>query len=76
MNTPAIGERIRQVRIQLTGCSQETFADLMCMTQSNLSMIETQKFLPSCALLYRLHRTYRVDLNWLLTGEGEMRLPG
>jgi transcriptional regulator with XRE-family HTH domain len=67
-----IGKRIRQIRTQLSGTSQEEFADLMCMTQSNLSMIETQKFLPSCQLLYRLHTTYQVNVNWILTGKGEM----
>jgi transcriptional regulator with XRE-family HTH domain len=73
MEIYAIGGRIREVRTQVARVSQEEFADLMCMTQSNLSMIETQKFLPSCPLLYRLHTTYQVNVNWLLTGQGEMR---
>lgn len=42
------------------------------MTQSNLSMIETGRYLPSAMLLYLLHASYRINLNWLVSGQGEM----
>ena len=69
-----LGERIRRIRTEIAKQSQEEFALLMCMTQSNLSLIETQKILPSCLLLYRLQQTYAINLNWVLTGIGAMML--
>ncbi|MBC8112469.1 MAG: helix-turn-helix transcriptional regulator [Verrucomicrobia bacterium] len=71
-NLAGIGGRLRQIRTQIAKQSQEEFASIMCMTQSNLSMIENQKVLPSCFLLYRLHKAYHINTNWILTGEGEM----
>ena len=62
-----IGKRIKHIRTEIAQTSQESFACQMCMTQSNLSRVY-----PSCFLLYRLHLTYRINLNWLLTGQGEV----
>jgi transcriptional regulator with XRE-family HTH domain len=72
INLAEVGLRLRQVRTQIARQSQEEFAGIMCMTQSNLSMIENQKVLPSCFLLYRIHTAYHINLNWVVTGEGEM----
>jgi len=74
MNLSAIGERIKIIRKEIANESQERFAEQMCMTQSNLSLIESQKGLPSCILLYRLRDTYHINLNWLLTGKGDIQL--
>ena len=60
------------VRTQIARQSQEDFAAVLCMTQSNLSMIETGRYLPSAMLLYLLHGNYRINLNWLVSGQGEM----
>lgn len=73
MKIQHIGQRLKIVRIEIAHQSQEEFASVLCMTQSNLSMLETQKYLPSCMILYLLHETYGVNLNWLITGQGEMQ---
>ena len=67
-----IGQRIRQVRTD-AGLSQYEFAAQLAMTQTSLSMIETQKTLPSCFFLYRLHTTFRVSIDWVLSGHGEKK---
>ncbi|MDJ1466602.1 helix-turn-helix domain-containing protein [Cytophagaceae bacterium DM2B3-1] len=72
MKLTTIGERIRMVRTRIAKQSQESFAASVCMTQSNLSMIEQCHYLPSIMLLYWIHTIWRINLNWLLTGEGEM----
>lgn len=71
MKLQTIGERIRMVRTEIAKQSQEDFAATVCMTQSNLSMIEKCHYLPSIMLLYLLHHTWHINVNWLLTGEGE-----
>jgi transcriptional regulator with XRE-family HTH domain len=73
MQLQHIGQRMRQVRTDLARQSQEDFAASLGMTQSNLSMIETGRYLPSALLLYLLLRTYQINLNWLFTGEGEIQ---
>ena len=68
-----IGERIKQVRKEQAGISQDDFANLLGMSQSHLSLIESEKSLPGSYLLYRIHGTFDIDLNWLLTGNGNIK---
>ncbi|MDJ1498824.1 helix-turn-helix transcriptional regulator [Cytophagaceae bacterium DM2B3-1] len=71
MNLQQIGERIRYVRTEITGLPQREFVQRMGLGQSNISQLEKGQSLPSCFFLYTMHITYQVNLNWLMTGEGE-----
>ncbi|MDJ1498307.1 helix-turn-helix transcriptional regulator [Cytophagaceae bacterium DM2B3-1] len=72
MNLQQIGERIRYVRTEITGLPQREFVQRMGLGQSNISQLEKGQSLPSCFFLYTMHITYNVNLNWLMTGEGEV----
>ncbi len=68
-----IGERIKLVRKEQACISQDEFADLLGMSQSHLSLIESEKSLPGCYLLYRIHDTFNINLHWLITGSGNIK---
>ena len=70
-----IGQRIRQIRTEIAKASQFEFSEQICMTQSNLSMLENGKIYPSCFLLIKLSLVYKININWLLSGTGEMIMP-
>lgn len=70
-----IGQRIRQIRTEIAKTSQFEFSEQICMTQSNLSMLENGKIYPSCFLLIKLSLVYKININWLLSGTGEMIMP-
>lgn len=70
-----IGQRIRQIRVEIAKTSQFEFSEQVCMTQSNLSMLENGKIYPSCFLLIKLSLVYKININWLLSGTGEMIMP-
>jgi transcriptional regulator with XRE-family HTH domain len=70
----AIGERIKYLRTEVLGQTQEDFASALCISRSGLSMIENHQNLPGCFFLYILHTTLHVNLHWLMTGEGEPKV--
>lgn len=72
MQTNLIGKRLKQVRLEVFKLSQFDFSDLLAMTQANLSMLENEKISPSCFLLQKLVTLHKVNINWLLTGEGNI----
>jgi len=63
--------RLIQVRDAL-GLSQTAFAQQLNVKRPTLIGYETGKAPPSAELLEAIRVHYRVDINWLLTGEGEM----
>lgn len=75
MNLQHIGQRIFHIRTEITGLSQREFVRRMGMSQSKISLIEKGQSLPGCFFLYCLHITYGINLNWLVTGNGEMKQP-
>ena len=70
------GERLRQIRKKMK-VSQIEFAELLQSAQPYVSKIEVGKVPISVELLVRLlnHIPY-VNINWYLTGEGDMFLSG
>lgn len=76
MNLQQIGESIRYVRTEITGLPQREFMQRMGLGQSNISQLEKGQSLPGCFFLYSLHVTYDVNLNWLMTGGGQVRITG
>lgn len=64
-----IGARIRTVR-QTAALSQEEFARTLGYSKRTLVNWETGAAEPSVAVLPHLRRTYGVDLDWLVMGDG------
>jgi len=66
-----IGERLKKVR-EFLGLTQEEFAQKLDTTQAVISNYERGARVPTVDFLNRLTKTFQLDINWLLTGEGEM----
>ncbi|MBI3584240.1 MAG: helix-turn-helix transcriptional regulator [Nitrospinae bacterium] len=71
-----IGDRIKQVR-KAQHLTQQAFARILGITQGFYTGIETGKYSTSNEILTCITSNFNINLNWLLTGEGEMykRLP-
>lgn len=65
------GRRIQAVRKHL-GMSQDEFARALNMSSGSISMMESGKNQPRFELLSRLAKRYRISLNYLFFGEGDM----
>jgi transcriptional regulator with XRE-family HTH domain len=73
--TKAQGGRLKKIRLHL-GLSQIDFAILLESTQSHVSKIEKGKASISVDLFSRLlSHNPRININWYITGDGEMFLP-
>jgi transcriptional regulator with XRE-family HTH domain len=68
------GERVRYIRTEIARMSQAGFAQLLNVSQSSLSDIEANRNMPGYLFCYLLHTAYRVNLNWLYTGEGTIQV--
>ncbi|MDQ1355072.1 MAG: hypothetical protein QG657_5381 [Acidobacteriota bacterium] len=66
-----IGKRMKAIRTEL-GLLQRDFIKVVNITMSTLSDIETGKKRPGSEILFILSDEYRVNLHYLLHGEGEM----
>lgn len=65
-----LGERIRQVRGAL---SQADFAAKIGINKNLLGKYERGESVPGGEILSQIHDTAGVSLDWLLTGQGQMR---
>lgn len=74
MSLHEIGTRIHHLRVEVLALSQREFAQRMGIAQGNLSALEHGQSLPSCFFLWCLHATFSVNLHWLLTGQGEIKV--
>jgi len=68
-----MGERIKELR-KFFNFSQARFADNLKISQGFLSDVEKDKKIPGSSFLLSLLKYYGVNINWLLTGRGEMFL--
>jgi len=68
-----IGNRIKLVR-EHSGLKQNSFARSIGISQSYLSELLNNAKMPSQTILIAISLRYAINLNWLLTGEGEMLL--
>lgn len=66
-----ISQRIKQIR-NAKKLSQSVFSADLGVTQASISMYESGNRHPDAAFLKTVCESYNVDLNWLITGEGEM----
>jgi phage repressor protein C with HTH and peptisase S24 domain len=69
-----VGERLKGFR-KSKNLTQQEFAKQLGTSASFISDIEKGKKLPGTSLLTSLKRIFDVDVNWLLTGEGEATIP-
>jgi transcriptional regulator with XRE-family HTH domain len=67
-----ISERLKYLRTEVLGQTQEQFAAIMGISRSGLSMIENNVVLPGFYFLYILHTVHKINLHWLMTGDGEV----
>ena len=67
------GTRLKQLRMknQLTLAK---FGKKIEMGGASIYYYETERRKPGFGLLKKLHETYRVNLNWLISGNGEMEV--
>jgi SOS-response transcriptional repressor LexA len=64
-----ISGRFAEIRV-LTGLNKKQFADSLGVNQSVAGDIELGKREPSREVMLKLTTIYKVNINWLLTGEG------
>lgn len=63
--------RVKILRKQL-GFSQEEFASKLGITKQAISNIETGKSSPSPVILFKMHKEMDINLNYVISGHGEM----
>lgn len=67
------GNRVRQVRQRLM-MKQKEFASSLGISKPAMSEIENGKYKPGHDFLYNIVKTHKVNLYYLIFGEGEMFL--
>ena len=68
-----LGERIRVIRKRLN-LSQKKFAEILGISLITLQRYEKGEREPSSEVLVNIKQKFKVNMNWLLTGEGKMFL--
>ena len=63
-----IGDRIRYIRGSLT---QPEFGRKLGVGRNNVYTWESNQNMPQAETLLRIYKEYGVNINWLLSGEGE-----
>ena len=66
-----MNERIKELRNTLNMTQQE-FADKLQVKRNTIAMYEMGKLSPSDRMISSMVREYKVNEEWLRTGEGEM----
>lgn len=65
-----LGERIGQIVVAV-GMSQREFAARVGISAGHLSAVIRGRKVPGPELLLAIRQRFRIDLNWLLTGQGD-----
>ena len=66
-----IGQRFKKIRISKNQ-SQTEFGDDLGMSKSGISAVENDKVFVSADVLRTLYFDSNVNLNWFVSGEGQM----
>lgn len=68
---PGIGQRLKDFRtfLKMTQIELETATNI---SQSNIARFENESLLPTVDYLAYLHKVYKLNLHWLVTGNGTM----
>lgn len=64
-------ENLKKIRLELK-ISAQKLADSLNVSRGSIVQYETGKRKPSYEFMESLHNVYNVNLNWLITGKGEM----
>lgn len=72
-NKEEIGRRFRQFRWMINK-SQWQLAEEIDIFQSIISNIESGKTFPRIVYLQFLNENYGLNINWLVTGKGDIRI--
>lgn len=70
MTISGIENRIRKVILEQCGGSNQAFADTIKINVSTIQKWKGENF-PKGDILSRIRKEFNVDINWLLTGQGE-----
>jgi transcriptional regulator with XRE-family HTH domain len=70
-----IGQNISQIR-KVLKISQSTMAKELGTSQVQLSRYEKGDRTPDGDFLLKIKNKYQIDINWLISGDGEMFLGG
>lgn len=68
-----VGDRFHRFRDTL-GKAQHELGNELKVSQSTIANIERGKSFPNINYLHYFYFTYRLNINWLLTGDGDMFL--
>jgi transcriptional regulator with XRE-family HTH domain len=71
---PTIGIRIRFLRTRIAGLTRADFAQKLGSKPVNIAVLERDIRKPSAQLLDKFQQTFNVNINWLLTGTGDVLL--
>lgn len=75
INTIAIGQRMKRIRVEYLGMSLAQIAQKTGVSVGGISVMELGKKKPYSVYLYALAKEFQIDINWLLTGRGNMLKP-
>lgn len=64
------GDRLKNVRGKLS-LTQKALAQALGVSQGHISALEQNEKIPGGDILISLKKCFGVDLNWMLTGEGQ-----
>ncbi len=62
MNEPKIGNRIRRLRFDNNEMTQEELADSIGVTRQTIIALESNKYVPSLSLAYKLAIFFKVKI--------------
>ncbi len=74
MIKPDLCKRLLQFR-KAIGKTQRELAEELNVYQSTITNIEQGKVYPNIHFLHYFNEKYRLDINWLLTGKGDIFIP-
>jgi transcriptional regulator with XRE-family HTH domain len=64
-------ENLKKIRLELK-ISAQKLADSLNVSRGSIVQYETGKRKPSYEFMEALHKVYNVNLNWFVSGQGEM----
>lgn len=67
-----LGRRLREVRRHFGVDNREPFAKTLNISKDSLALYERGEAVPTATVLAAYREQYRVNINWLVLGEGEM----
>lgn len=69
-----MNERIKYLRKDMLGLTQEKFAEKIGLKRNTIAMYESGDKIPSDRTIKDICREFEIDEDWLRTGEGEMKI--